>query len=405
MPPRKGPRPIRCFSTRARIAPKTPRFEARQQAADGLRQNEESRIPPNVGQTITHSHGDVSPELPPLWQSYVGEVSGEDAKFVNARLIFTQTGLYSLVTSRFVDQVGWPRIPLTPTFMSNPNKPTALGLVFVFEYTIFAAKKPWNDTYDKMLPTFIVEERNFPSHLKKLYYCFDIIFSAQHSTPHLTSHGGPESLRVSPATQLGLSNDLNPPQLVPEATESKTGISIIGPSYSDLGIPGVLDSISRGPTQDLLQSSSAALDDIGGNSEGTRGSKQPRNLVTKSELLTDSGYASGPLPRYSASKRSEEVIQPVEDMSREKYVGIDEEDCRTTYSAATTLATTDAQKYVDELSQDIHGKLRAELNPGNWPMLSMVLPDLVRAFSIRIAYESSSQVNRDIMYFIHKHNW
>ncbi|KFY53190.1 hypothetical protein V496_07824 [Pseudogymnoascus sp. VKM F-4515 (FW-2607)] len=53
-------------------------------------------------------------------------------------------------------------------------------------------------------------------------------------------------------------------------------------------------------------------------------------------------------------------------------------------------------------SGDIFNKLENHFDSTNWNTLEKALPLLIKAFAIKIGYNSSAQVNQDIMYFIHK---
>lgn len=116
------------------------------------------------------------------------------------------------------------------------------------------------------------------------------------------------------------------------------------------------------------------------------------NLGREDEILfTDSGYASAPKLK----------ITSVPD-AQNRSGDTDLEDSRTLYSTATTLAPAHAKRYVTDLAQDIYSQLEDALVIKDRSILFDSLPELVKAFAIRLAHDSSSVANREIMYFIHK---
>ncbi|KAK0372179.1 hypothetical protein CLIM01_10466 [Colletotrichum limetticola] len=61
-----------------------------------------------------------------------------------------------------------------------------------------------------------------------------------------------------------------------------------------------------------------------------------------------------------------------------------------------------AQRYISELSSTIHSELSGSIDVDHWMSLSERLLGLIKDFSIKLGLESSDQVNRDIMHFVHK---
>lgn len=112
--------------------------------------------------------------------------------------------------------------------------------------------------------------------------------------------------------------------------------------------------------------------------------------------ITDSGYASA---SKSAQPGRVGETQPPYSHNAEP----DEDDAKTTYSAATAVAHADVQQYVSEVCNEIAKRL------GQTPALRQLadrpdtLTQLIKAFCINIGRESPRQMNRDVMYFAHKH--
>jgi hypothetical protein len=113
--------------------------------------------------------------------------------------------------------------------------------------------------------------------------------------------------------------------------------------------------------------------------------------------ITDSGYAS-------ASKSA----RPESDNNKQPHcphgAKMDEDDTQTTYSAATTIAQADVQHYVSEFCNEIANRLGQPLALKHLADRPDTLAQLIKAFCINIGRESPCQMNRDVMYFAHKHH-
>ncbi|OBT67903.1 hypothetical protein VE03_02433 [Pseudogymnoascus sp. 23342-1-I1] len=120
--------------------------------------------------------------------------------------------------------------------------------------------------------------------------------------------------------------------------------------------------------------------------------------------FTDSGYAS--ILKTNISRNDLPLADkpqcPVADKSNVKMGNEDTEDTKTIYSAAASIDLPQSQQYITELCGDIFNKLENHFDSTNWNTLEKRLPSLIKAFAVKIGYDSSAQVNQDIMYFIHK---
>ncbi|KFY28123.1 hypothetical protein V491_00626 [Pseudogymnoascus sp. VKM F-3775] len=126
--------------------------------------------------------------------------------------------------------------------------------------------------------------------------------------------------------------------------------------------------------------------------------------VTGEGPCTDSGYASILKADVCKNDPPFPVSQQfrVDDKLNVKMGDEDTEDSKTIYSAATSIDLPQSQQYITELCGDIFNKLENHFNSRNWDTLEIALPSLIKAFAIKIGYDSSAQINQQIMYFIHK---
>ena len=60
------------------------------------------------------------------------------------------------------------------------------------------------------------------------------------------------------------------------------------------------------------------------------------------------------------------------------------------------------RNYIRELSIDIYKKLHRSSDTKDIGILSKILPELVKAFAIRLYHDTPTQSNHRIMHFIHK---
>lgn len=81
---------------------------------------------------------------------------------------------------------------------------------------------------------------------------------------------------------------------------------------------------------------------------------------------------------------------------------VDRADAKASYSAATTVGSVIAQHCIAEVCADICSNIRQCFDGKLWSTVSRALPMLMEAFAIKIGHCSSNQVNREIMYFVHK---
>jgi hypothetical protein len=104
--------------------------------------------------------------------------------------------------------------------------------------------------------------------------------------------------------------------------------------------------------------------------------------------FTGSGYKSAPNLNHS------QTILPVFERSPcpitvDSSLAVDDdEDTKTRYSIGTTVDPCHAQNYVVELSSNSYSKIRKFVNDKNRNMLSMVLLEFVKAFAIKICYDT-----------------
>jgi hypothetical protein len=133
----------------------------------------------------------------------------------------------------------------------------------------------------------------------------------------------------------------------------------------------------------------------------------PTGLVKGDVPLTDSGYKSAPnLDNYPNSQTIlEKSPRPFIVDSSAIGGSRGDDDAKTIYSIGTTVDPGHARKYIIELCNDMYSKLRQSIDTTNRSALTIILPELIKAFAIKLCHDAASQtsqMNRETMYFIHK---
>lgn len=128
--------------------------------------------------------------------------------------------------------------------------------------------------------------------------------------------------------------------------------------------------------------------------------------IPKSETFTESGYASAPnLNGYSPGRPStKQRASPASSISPTTTKDADNDETMTLFSAGTqtTIAPTLGQNCIVEICSEIYDGLGDVVDANTWPTISKKLPNLIKAFAIKLGSDSTAQVNREIMYFLYK---
>jgi tetratricopeptide (TPR) repeat protein len=109
--------------------------------------------------------------------------------------------------------------------------------------------------------------------------------------------------------------------------------------------------------------------------------------VKEGMMHTDSGYSSKSTPS-----------NPIGIFTS---ANTDRDDTETVYSKATALSRSSAQAYISELCANIRSEIGHDIDPNSRQIVKDALPMLIKAFAIRVGHDSSTQIHKDIMYFIH----
>ena len=109
--------------------------------------------------------------------------------------------------------------------------------------------------------------------------------------------------------------------------------------------------------------------------------------------FTDSGYGS--VPPLSSSD------QPPPPESGDRGDPTGDDDNRTVISAATAVVSSAAQQSIVEVCNNIYSKIQSHVNEKNRDSFLETLPELLKAFAIKLAYSDPKAINRQTMHFIY----
>lgn len=113
-----------------------------------------------------------------------------------------------------------------------------------------------------------------------------------------------------------------------------------------------------------------------------------------SMACSDSGYASAIHPgevQFTTNRAEEDD---------------EEDDKRTEYSATSTIGVMNNEAFISECADSLFTVI-ASFRPSNTVIEELIdrLPDILKAFALKIGYKAPSQMHRDIMFFVHKYRW
>ncbi|RYP32296.1 hypothetical protein DL767_005271 [Monosporascus sp. MG133] len=131
---------------------------------------------------------------------------------------------------------------------------------------------------------------------------------------------------------------------------------------------------------------------------------------------TDSGYASTTHDKYGHTQSTGDVqFQPpidkihastINNMFEGAYDQNDPEsdDVGTIYSDASSLPALAEEGYISELADDLFKRICSGQSDGQIiERISEILPELLKAFALKVGHNALSQMHRDVMFFVHKH--
>ncbi|KAJ4328818.1 hypothetical protein N0V84_000605 [Fusarium piperis] len=126
--------------------------------------------------------------------------------------------------------------------------------------------------------------------------------------------------------------------------------------------------------------------------------------LAHNEIWTESGYGSwGKNTAPTSVGDSFPKQQPTEFDPHQQYSD-DEDDVATVYSVAASVPEDDLETYKSELSEALSKAIHPHIpDEEQRESLASLLPTLLQSFALRLGCPGSSKVEKEIMYFVHKH--
>ncbi|KAH7370147.1 hypothetical protein BKA65DRAFT_561633 [Rhexocercosporidium sp. MPI-PUGE-AT-0058] len=166
-------------------------------------------------------------------------------------------------------------------------------------------------------------------------------------------------------------------------------VSAQDPSQREFNGDDDVDRVFKPLTPKMCPSPSSRVEpNLGDDLQETVG------ILMKDEVpFTDSAYKSAPNFYHSPTSQPALVKSPsslnTDSSAAEGSRG--DSDKKTIYSIGSTVDPGSARKYIIELCNDIYIKLRQSVDAMNWSALTTVLPELIKAFAIKLCHDCPSQ--------------
>ncbi|KAK6356063.1 hypothetical protein TWF718_000437 [Orbilia javanica] len=133
--------------------------------------------------------------------------------------------------------------------------------------------------------------------------------------------------------------------------------------------------------------------------EKALGEGNPWATEMEYKLGTDSGYASG-VHNYAEA----DVIQSVLASNDVQAAIESDEDGRTVYSEASTVPQLEKESYISRLAETLYDEVRPDrYDSQTSARVLAILPELLRAFALKLGHNASSQMHRDVMFFVYRY--
>ena len=147
---------------------------------------------------------------------------------------------------------------------------------------------------------------------------------------------------------------------------------------------------------DVMQPPGARIDESAKDEE-VEATTRTETATTSTYPFTDSGY-------HSASREvTSQCVMDGEDGQVVQLAQNDVLDSATVYTVETQVPETEADFYVSEIADSLYAAVSTLIRDGEAiDNLAMRLPSLLQGFCLRLGHCSSSQIQREVMVFLHR---
>jgi hypothetical protein len=117
---------------------------------------------------------------------------------------------------------------------------------------------------------------------------------------------------------------------------------------------------------------------------------------------TDSGYAS---VIKTLDNKYQNHVDPNSICDGQDMTALQLDDAATEYTEASSIATLKRESYIADFADDLLHQI-SDLQPDEQRLeriSNTVLPDLLKAFALRLGYNAPTPMHCDVIYFVHKY--
>ena len=168
------------------------------------------------------------------------------------------------------------------------------------------------------------------------------------------------------------------------------------PTFAEIGSPstpkfiGISSPMPSSPVEPSRTGGFQANQAVS-NEQGNKEREQIQPLAAGDLPFTDSGCASA--PNADIALGTQTGLKPAG-----KSI---ENDARTVYSSATTIMPSFTRQCISDICRDLHVKVE-HVREMKEESLFKTVTGLIKAFAIKLGMGTSNELNRRIMYFVHK---
>lgn len=229
------------------------------------------------------------------------------------------------------------------------------------------------------------------------YKIFDIVFPGQ------ARPASPYFDQILSGELQGLREGIPPGLPAGQGADSETSNPVVDierqpePNHMSFDMPLSFQSHAQIKSQDTARLQQFEASTVSYSASKPSGGTQQSfsSLRDRQDRLTES-------TQYSDVKPGSGIAQP--QVSQQGGLGL--YDTRTEYSASemSKVPTPHDERYITDIAQDLYGSIKYHsLDSETLRHICDVLPNLLRAFAVKVGYSTRTQTPRDVSYFVHKY--
>lgn len=213
----------------------------------------------------------------------------------------------------------------------------------------------------------------------------------------------PSSLSGSPTSQWGSNLEFGdrPGNFIPQTKSQSTSQVTVNKEEATSSLPTA--STSEDDARTVYSAATTVMPNLTRQSISDVCENIQARIGPPAASYTDSGYASAPTTGTKVDSLRTHGDQAVAQFTREP-VEQDVDDTATEYSNVSSTTFSRQKHYIRELADDLFSKI-GSLNADEKTQtgFSEILPELLKAFALKVGHDAPTQLHRDVMAFVHRH--